>query len=193
MASSEKITDVLEKLFNEDRDTSLTGKPLKTAVISLLITGLMYSAHSLVKYPNQSPLTALSAILTVPLSGIILTGVLAVMTHLIGTFFDFQQEFSSTFAAYSYSTVLVPFAFLALLIPVYGPYLAALTLTIELYLVIKGVEILQEVSFLKASVSVLTPVIMFTVLALVIFYSLVLLVAAMFGLMGQNVTHGAGI
>lgn len=188
-----KISELPERFFNSSRDTSLTGNPLKTAVASLIATSLIYSGYMFIMYPDQSTVTNLSAVPNIPLIGMIALTVLTSMTHLLGLYLGFQNRYEDTFSVYGYLTVLAPLGLTAYFIPVVGEIIAGLIFLTGLYTTSKGVEILQEVSFGKAAIAVITPVIVLTVLAVVLFYSLVLILALMFALMGQNVSHGTGV
>ncbi len=193
MEPLKNISEIPEKLFQNDRDTSLTGKPLKTAVASLIVTGVIYSGYMFMMYPGQSTVTNLSAVLNIPLIGMIALTVLTSMTHLLGLYLGFQNRYEDTFSVYGYLTVLTPLGLTAYSIPVVGEIIAVLIFLTGLYTASKGVEVLQDTSFGKAAIAVITPVIVLTVLAVVLFYSLVMILALMFALMGQNVSHGAGV
>lgn len=145
--------------FQNETDTSMGGKPIQIAFISLLISGIVNSLSTFLTLSGEFQLIALADILLAPITGIISIAVTAALTHLVGMLVGFENGYSETFSAFAYTTVIATVATVASLIPIAGIFIALTLGFFSLYAQIRGVQEFQNVSFGKAAVSVILPVI----------------------------------
>ncbi len=164
MAIISEWFDTLKQIFSSARvfyqnetDTSIGGKPIKIAFISLLISGIVNSLRTFLTLPGEFRLVALLDIVIGPIGGIIGLAVIAALTHLIGMLLGFKNGYSETFSAFAYATVVTAVASLASLIPVAGAFIGLALILYILYVVIRGVQEFQNVSFGRAAVAVIVP------------------------------------
>lgn len=157
--------------FQNETDTSIGGKPIKIAFISLLISGIVNSLSTFLALPGEFRLIALADIFLAPIAGIISIAVTAALTHLVGMLVGFENGYSETFSAFAYTTVIATVATVASLIPIAGIFIALALGLFSLYAQIRGVQEFQNVSFAKAAVSVIVPIIIVLGILLVIIFA----------------------
>jgi len=182
--------NTLKQIFSSTRgfyqgetDTEVGGKPIRIAFVSLLIAGIINSVSSLIVLSGEFQLIALADILLAPLLGIVSIGVQAALVHLMGIILGFKNGYSETFSAFAYATVVAPVTALASIIPVAGPSIGLALGLFALYVQIRGIQEFQDISFAKAAVSVVVPVLIIIGILLVIVFAFS---AALVALMGST-------
>lgn len=166
--------------FQNETDTSIGGKPIKIAFISLLISGLVNGLSGLLTLSGELQLIALADILIAPVAGIISIAVTAALTHLVGMLVGFENGYSETFSAFAYTSVIATVATVASLIPIAGIFIALALGLFSIYAQIRGVQEFQNVSFAKAAVAVIVPILIVLGILLAIVFATS---AALFALM----------
>jgi hypothetical protein len=169
------------QFYEEETDTSIGGKPIRVAVVSLLLSGLLSAAYSVIMLPGEMKAMALLDILVTPIAGIVGIGLSAALTHLVGLLIGFKNGYSETFSAFAYATVISPVASLFAFVPLLGAFVGLVLGLFAVYVQIKGVQKFQNVSLGKAAVSVLVPVLIIIGILLVLSIVAGALFAAMMG------------
>lgn len=168
------------QFYEEETDTSIGGKPIRVALVSLLLSGLISAVYSVVMLPGEMKLMALADILLAPILGIVGIGITAAITHLVGMLVGFKNGYSETFSVFAYATVISPVASLFSFVPILGAFVGLVLFLFAVYVQIKGVQKFQQVSLGKAAISVLLPVVVIAlILVVIIFMASTALVALM--------------
>ncbi|MFQ3308625.1 MAG: hypothetical protein ACI977_000868, partial [Candidatus Nanohaloarchaea archaeon] len=134
------------QFYEEETDTTIGGKPIRIALVSLLLSGLFSSAYTLVAMPGEMKAMALLDIVITPVAGLIGLGVSAALTHLVGMLLGFKNGYSETFSAFAYATVIAPVAGLLAFVPILGAFVSLVLGIFSVYVQIKGVQKFQEIS-----------------------------------------------
>lgn len=180
------VTSPSEFYQNENRRDGF-GYPLKFAVFSFLISGVLSAARiGIYGVPGEAnlsvPVTAGISLVSSILGGLIGLVIGAAFIHVVVALLGGENGYGETLASVAYASALTVVSAVLGLIPVAGGLASALIGLYGIYVQAKGLEFFQDLSFGRSLVAVLLPGV---IIAIIIFGLMVTVFASLMAISGM--------
>jgi len=140
---------------NEDRRNGF-GHPLKFALLSFLLTGLLIGVRE-IAFGSVEVVALIIPLASNIIGSLIGLGAVAVIIHVLAMLLGGENGFAQTLAALFYSTCVSTIASIFLFIPLIGGVVNIVLGVFAVYVQIKGLEEFQEMNTGRAATAVLLP------------------------------------
>ncbi|MFB6158402.1 MAG: Yip1 family protein [Candidatus Nanohalobium sp.] len=161
--------------FFQDADQDGFGYPLKFAAVSLLVSGVLNAVRTALFSGMGQESGAVAAGAVFGFIGTFIGGLISLLIgagliHIVVVLFG-GEGYDKTLSVMEYATAVSPVTALLSFVPILGALAGLLVGLYGLYIQIKGVEIIQDLTTGKAAIAVILPGLIIAALVMVLVFT----------------------